>query len=352
VHPAFSRSEEYNKVPLQAPDLRRRVRLSARRLESWFARHQRPLPWRREYEPYHVWLSEVMLQQTRMEVVLPYFERFLARFPTIAALAAASDDDVTSAWSGLGYYRRARMLRAGAVAVMSRFGGNLPASVDELLTIPGIGRYTAGAIASIAFDAHEPIVDGNVTRVVARLFGDDDDPWGHAEALVEASKSPRVLNQALMELGALICTPRNPTCLICPLNKQCVALATGCIDELPRPKEKKATRELNIALYLIRDRRGRVLMRRESGPLMNDLYHLPHGDTSLLTGPPLDATPGQLLGTFRHTVTTRKIEFTVYTAEARGIRGRKDYEWIDVSEMSEVPHPSYVTKALRLAQGS
>ena len=300
--------------------------------------------------PYHVWLSEVMLQQTRMEVVLPYFERFLARFPTIAALAAASDDDVTSAWSGLGYYRRARMLRAGALAVMDRFGGQLPASVEELLTIPGIGRYTAGAIASIAFDAPAPIVDGNVTRVVARLFGDDHDPWNHAEGLVQASKSPRALNQALMELGALICTPRNPTCLICPLSKQCVALATGRVGELPRPKEKKATRELNIALYLIRDRRGRVLMRRESGPLMNDLYHLPHGDTSLLAGPPLDATPRQLLGTFRHTVTTRKIEFTVYTADARGLRGSKDYEWIDVGDMSEVPHPSYVTKALRLAR--
>jgi A/G-specific adenine glycosylase len=298
-----------------------------------------------------------MLQQTRMEVVLPYFERFLARFPTVAALAAASDDDVTSAWSGLGYYRRARMLRAGAVAVMEHFGGDLPTSVEELLTIPGIGRYTAGAIASIAFDARAPIVDGNVTRVVARLFGDDDHPWERAEALVQACESPRALNQALMELGALICTPRNPSCLVCPLRAQCVAVATGHIDELPRPKAKKATRELNIALYLIRDRRGRVLMRRESGPLMNDLYHLPHGDTSLLTGKPLNATPRQLLGTFRHTVTTRKIEFTVYTADARGIRGsadykKGDYEWIDVSEMSAVPHPSYVKKALRLAQGS
>jgi A/G-specific adenine glycosylase len=291
-----------------------------------------------------------MLQQTRMEVVLPYFERFLARFPTIVSLAAATDDDVTSAWSGLGYYRRARMLRAGAVAVMERFGGVLPTTVDELLTIPGIGRYTAGAIASIAFDARAPIVDGNVTRVVARLFGNDDDPWGKAEALVEECKSPRVLNQGLMELGALICTPRNPTCLVCPLREQCVALATGRVDELPRPKEKKATRELSIALYLIRDRRGRVLMRREAGPLMRDLYHLPHGDTSLLTGAPLDAVPGRLLGTFRHTVTTRKIEFTVYAADARGIRGRKDYEWIDVSTMSDVPHPSYVKKALHLLQ--
>jgi A/G-specific adenine glycosylase len=289
-----------------------------------------------------------MLQQTRMEVVLPYFGRFLARFPTLATLATATDDDVTAAWSGLGYYRRARMLRDGAAAVMARFGGVIPRTVDELLTIPGIGRYTAGAIASIASDVRAPIVDGNVARVVARLFGDDGDAWGRAEGLVETCQSPRMLNQSLMELGALICTPRNPACLLCPVRKECVALATGRVDELPRPKEKKATRELQIALYLIRDRRGRVLMRRESGPLMNDLYHLPHGDTSLLTGQPLDPPSRELLGTFRHTVTTRKIEFSVYTADARRPHG---YEWIDPARLGEVPHPSYVKKALAFAKG-
>lgn len=289
-----------------------------------------------------------MLQQTRMEVVLPYFERFLERFPTLATLAAATDDDVTAAWSGLGYYRRARMLRAGAEAVMERFRGVVPRTVGELLTIPGIGRYTAGAIASIAFDARAPIVDGNVARVVARLFGDDDEPWGRAEGLAGACKSPRMLNQSLMELGAMICTPRNPSCLICPVRGECVAVATGRVDELPRPKEKKATRELNIALYLIRDRKGRVLMRRESGPLMNDLYHLPHGDTSLLTGQPLAPARRELLGTFRHTVTTRKIEFTVYSADARRTHG---YEWIDPARLAEVPHPSYVKKALAFGKG-
>jgi A/G-specific adenine glycosylase len=325
------------------------LRGTCRSLERWFARHQRPLPWRDSYEPYHVWLSEVMLQQTRMEVVLPYFDRFLARFPSMAALAAASDDEVTAAWSGLGYYRRARMLRAGAVAVMDRFGGALPTTVDELLTIPGIGRYTAGAIASIAFDVRAPIVDGNVARVVARLFGDDDDAWPRADALVRACKSPRALNQGLMELGALICTPRKPACLVCPLRERCVALATGRVDELPRAKEKAAPRELQVALYLIRDRRGRVLMRRESGPLMNDLYHLPHGDTSLLTGRPLTATAQKLLGKFRHTITTRKIEFSVYAAEAR-VRAGREYRWIDPAEMGEVPHASYVAKALRLAR--
>lgn len=329
---------------MQAPDLRRKTR----KLEHWFARHRRQLPWREGYEPYHVWVSEVMLQQTRMEVVLPYFDRFLGRFPTVAALAEATDDEVAAAWSGLGYYRRARMLRAGAVVVMERYGGVVPSTVEELLTIPGIGRYTAGAIASIAFDVRAPIVDGNVARVVARLFGDDDDAWPRAEGLVAVCKSPRMLNQALMELGALICTPRNPACLLCPVRSECVAVATGRVDELPRPKEKKATRELRIALYLIRDRHGRVLMRRESGPLMNDLYHLPHGDTSLLTGGSLTATPRDLLGTFRHTVTTRKIEFALYAAEAK-VRAGGEYEWIDPLAMEDVPHPSYVAKALAIA---
>jgi len=321
-----------------------------KKIESWFARHQRALPWREGYDPYHVWVSEVMLQQTRMEVVVPYFERFLTRFPTIADLAEATDHDVTAAWSGLGYYRRARMLRDGAAAVMNRFGGILPATVDELLTIPGIGRYTAGAIASIAYRQRTPIVDGNVGRVVARLFADEPrDYWKRAEALVAGSLSPRDLNQGLMELGALICKPKTPLCLLCPVRDDCVAHATGRIDELPRPRAKKETRSMRIALYVVKDTRGRVLMQRESGPLMHGMYHLPHGDTSLLAGRPLDATPGDLLGSFRHTVTNRKIEFAVYTAELQRIRdGTGDYEWIDPAQLDDVPHPSYVRKALGL----
>ena len=285
-----------------------------------------------------------MLQQTRMEVVLPYFARFVARFPDLASLARATDDDVTTAWSGLGYYRRAKMLRAGASAVMEDFGGVIPSRVEELRTIPGIGRYTAGAIASVAFDQHAPIVDGNVARVLSRLFAHEGDPWVLAEALVRASRSPRALNQGLMELGALICKPRNPACLVCPVHEACVARATGRIDELPPPKPKKATRELRIPLFVIRDRHGRVLMRRASGTLMDAMYHLPHGDTSLLAGEPFIAESCELLGSFRHTVTTRKIEFVVYAARV----GRRPagYEWI--AEVDEVPHPSYVRKALGL----
>ncbi len=293
-----------------------------------------------------------MLQQTRMEVVVPYFERFVRRFPTLAHLAAATDHDVMAAWSGLGYYRRARMLRAGAADVVERFGGRIPSTVEELMTIPGIGRYTAGAIASIGFDAHTPIVDGNVSRVVSRVFAIDSNPeyWRHAEMLASSARSPRALNQGLMEIGALVCKPRNPSCLPCPLRDDCVALATGRIDELPPPKPRKTTRELRIPLFLIVDRRGRVLMRREAGALMHAMYHLPHGDTSLLPGRPLEATPRDLLGSFRHTITNRKIEFAVYTADTRGrIRESADeYQWIDPEAIDEVPHPSYVKKALHI----
>lgn len=301
-----------------------------------------------------------MLQQTRMEVVLPYFARFIRRFPTLTACARAAEEEVLAAWSGLGYYRRAKMLRAGAIEVLERFGGVVPSTVEELLTIPGIGRYTAGAIASVAWNQHAPIVDGNVARILSRLFLIDEaagspalmrGAWTAEERLVAACETPRDFNQGLMECGALICTPRKPSCEICPLRKQCAAFAAERVHELPRPKEKKATRELRIPLYLVRDLSGRVLMRREDGPLMNAMYHLPHGDTSLLTGRPIDANRGELLGTFRHTVTDRRITFEVYAADLpRRIRERPDeYAWIEPAKLGEVPHPSYVAKALRLS---
>ena len=306
------------------------------------------MPWREAYDPYEVWVSEVMLQQTRMEVVLGYFERFMTRFPTIKRLASSSVDDVLAMWSGLGYYRRARMLHEGAVAVAKR--GSMPATLDELMTIPGIGRYTAGAIASIAFQQRAPIVDGNVRRVLARITGTEDDPWGYASAFVEACDDPRMLNQGLMELGALICTPRNPSCDACPVHSRCVAYQTDRVDELPRPKAKPQTRELRIPLYLVTDRRGRVLMRREHGRLMNAMLHLPHGDSSLFGAKPLEVARTRLVGTFRHTVTNRRITFALFEAELAGaLHDDDEYEWIDVTKLRIHAHPSYVTKALKLS---
>ena len=318
-------------------------------MESWFAKHQRSLAWRATYDPYHVWVSEVMAQQTRMEVVVAYFDRFIARFPSIASLAKATEDDVVTLWSGLGYYRRARMLHEGAIDVMKRFGGSLPRSVEELMSIPGVGRYTAGAIASIAFDERAPIVDGNVARVLARLYGEED-PWRHAERLVNACKSPRHFNQGLMEIGALICTPRNARCGECPLRSKCVARATDRVEELPAKKNKAATREMHVDLYLITDRKGRILMRRERGRLMNALFHLPHGDISLLTGKPLKVRNAKSIGTYRHTITTRRITFEVFVAQWGGGALAAAYSWIDPSDLKSIPHPSYVAKALRLAR--
>jgi A/G-specific adenine glycosylase len=296
-----------------------------------------------------------MLQQTRMEVVLRYFGRFLERFPDVASLANASDRSVLAAWSGLGYYRRARMLRDGARHVVET-GKTIPHGVEELSKIPGIGRYTAGAIASIAYNGRAAIVDGNVARILSRLAGIDEPlgspalmraAWTESERLVEACDRPRDFNQGLMEIGALVCKPRNPECGSCPLRRNCYAYANQRTESLPRSKEKAATREMNVALYIVRDHRGRVLMRRESGALMTAMMHLPHGDTSLLSGAPLRIKASKLLGSFRHTITNRRVAFSVFSGQLHdGIRDGDEYEWIDPSRLSDVPHPSYVAKAL------
>jgi A/G-specific adenine glycosylase len=355
VHlPKPHRSEYYNTSTLPAPA--RRITLA---VEKWFARHQRPLPWRVTYDPWLVWVSEVMLQQTRMEVVLRYYGKFVGRFPTVASLAASTEDEVLSAWSGLGYYRRARMLRDGAREVEARFGGQIPATVEELRTISGIGRYTAGAIASIAFGKHAPIVDGNVARIVSRLSAIAAPvaspelmraAWIEEEHLVAACRSPREFNQGLMEIGALICKPAAPLCEACPLTAHCIAFRTDRQTTLPLPKPKPETVSLVVPLYLITDDEQRVLMRRERGKLMTSMFHLPHGDTGLIPAPPLAVRRGRLLGAFRHTVTTRKIRFELFAADAvLAIRDGGDYAWVHPDEVDKVPHPSYVDKALAIA---
>ena len=328
------------------------------RTQSWFRKHQRDLPWRRSYDPYSVWVSEVMLQQTRMEVVLAYYDRFLERFPSLDRLAEATADEVTAAWSGLGYYRRARMLREGALDVRDRFCGRLPEDLESLQSIAGIGRYTAGAIASIAFEQRAPIVDGNVARIVSRLFGIDEpvgspalmrEAWIHSERLVRTCSSPRDFNQGLMEIGALICRPSRPHCARCPLTPDCVAFRTGRTEELPATKAKPKSRELRVALYLVRDRRGRVLMRRERGPLMGDLFHLPHGDRSLLTGAPLSVKESELIGSFRHTITNRRVTFDILSTVLLRKPRASQYKWVDPNQIDDIPHSGYVKKALRLA---
>jgi A/G-specific adenine glycosylase len=296
-----------------------------------------------------------MLQQTQMDVVLRYIPAFLARFPDLQSLAASSQEEVLAAWSGMGYYRRARMLHSGARFVSQHRDGIIPRSTESLLEIEGIGRYTAGAIASIAFDERAAIVDGNVARVMSRLYAIGEATgsaalmraaWKKSDELVKTCRSPRNLNQGLMELGALICRPVNPSCDRCPVRRQCATRS----DTLPLPKQKVETRALNIALLVITDRRGRVLMRRESGALMQSMLHLPHDNGSLFDARPLRAALSDAMGSFRHTITNRRVVFTVHAARLKERIG-SDYAWIDRRELAKFPHPSYVRKALGLAFG-
>src|SRR3954451_9258496 len=227
-------------------------------LLAFYDAHARDLPWRRTRDPYAIWVSEIMLQQTRVQTVIPYWERWMARFPTVSALAGAELDDVLAAWAGLGYYSRARNLHAGARAVDARFGGALPSRASELREVPGIGPYTAGAIASIAFGERAPLVDGNVARVLARVFAIEHDIkstaggkalWataGELMAALPAATAPGDLNQGLMELGATICAAAQPRCLVCPLVSDCSAVRTGRQDELPVVAARKRASELPL----------------------------------------------------------------------------------------------------------
>lgn len=244
-------------------------------LLRWYRRAKRDLPWRRTSDPYAIWVSESMLQQTTVAAVIPYWNRFLERFPTLKSLAAAREDDVLAAWSGLGYYRRARALREGAIAVMEQHRGRVPQRLDELIALPGIGRYTAGAIASVAFDVAAPVVDGNVKRVFSRLFAMrgrasaalEKRHWSIAEELVEGP-APGDWNQAVMELGATVCTPREPSCAACPLNRWCRAYALGKPTAFPARQPTAPVRIVPTAVAWI-ERDGRVLLQRRhiDGPL-------------------------------------------------------------------------------------
>jgi A/G-specific adenine glycosylase len=231
--------------PLSAAE-KRRVRAA---LLRWYRANRRDLPWRRTRDPYRIWLSEILLQQTRVETGLPYYERFVAAFPTVADLAAAPLDRVLKLWDGLGYYTRARNLHRAARLVVHERGGVLPRTAEQWQQLPGIGRYTAGAIASIAFDAAVPVVDGNVKRVFARVFCIErciDAPaiqtelWRIAADLLPPT-APGDFNQSLMELGARLCTPRKPRCADCPIRRCCAAHAAGAQDRLPRRRPKKRT---------------------------------------------------------------------------------------------------------------
>lgn len=242
-----------------------------RSLLAWYRKHGRDLPWRRTRDAYRIWISEIMLQQTTVAAVIPYFERFLNRFPTIHELADAGEQDVLRLWEGLGYYSRARNIHKAAKVVVEQHGGVFPRTAEELQRLPGVGRYTAGAIASFAFDTAAPIVEANTLRLYCRLLGFDGDPrakagqsllWTFAERVLP-KKAPGELNQALMELGGTICAVKDPACSACPVKRCCRAFADGTIASIPRPKTRPKITELTHVNVIVR-KQGTVLLRQHS----------------------------------------------------------------------------------------
>jgi len=257
-------------------------------LEDWYLREQRRLPFRVGKNAYATWVSEVMLQQTQVKTVVPYFERWMAEFPTVQALAAATEKQVLALWQGLGYYSRGRNLHVAAKRILAEYSGTLPQDPALLLKLPGIGRYTAGAIASIAYDVPAPILDGNVIRVLSRLDARRGDPhkrensaalWDRARQLVEKSHPAR-FNQALMELGALVCTPKHPTCTLCPVLRHCIAGTQGLAEQLPELAKRPKTQKRHVTL-LFATRHGKVLLRQqpEGSTHWEKLYVLPYVET-------------------------------------------------------------------------
>lgn len=339
------------------------------RLLLWYRRNRRDLPWRRLRDPYAVWVSEVMLQQTRAAAVAPRFDRFLRAFPDVAALASAPEEAVLAAWSGLGYYRRARALRDGARAVMERFGGEVPADAAALRSLPGVGRYTAGAIASIAFGLEQPALDGNVRRVLSRILGrsaggpaGERELWRAAGDLVRGP-DPGDLNQALMDLGATVCLPRAPRCRGCPARRACKARAAGRPEDLPAPHPRKPPVAIRVAVGIV-ERRGLVLLeRRGNGSPFRGDWDLP----AVEIGPEEDAgprlraemesrhglavRPGRDPARARHAILDRRLAIEAF--RCRLVAGPKAHaaasRWVPLAELDGVAVSGATRKILRAA---
>jgi len=368
---------------------RRELAAFRKQLLGWFRQYQRDLPWRRTKDPYRIWLSEIMLQQTRVAAVIPYYERFLERFPDVHALAVAPQEEVLRLWSGLGYYSRARNLQRAAQEIVAKHDGVFPRTEKEALALPGIGSYTAAAILSIAYGAKHAVVDGNVARVLARIFAVHGDlreakRWQSlqksADALL-APESPSDWNQAMMELGATLCTPRSPQCLLCPVTQFCQARKLGIADTLPARRKKRASENIVLAAAVLLDPRGRTLLlppptaskvktsHGQVSVLVSKLWHFP--TIAVRTDPAaelrthlheilpasISKQPLQLesLPTARHAVTYRAITlrpFRVSVAQLPRVAGAKIIPLTDVASPSAHAISNLTRKAARAALAS
>jgi len=330
-----------------------------RRLLSWFAKNARDLPWRRSRDPYAIWVSEIMLQQTQVASVVPYFEAFLRAFPDIAALARADEQCVLRLWEGLGYYRRARHLHQAARLIMERHGGVFPADPAQVQKLPGLGRYTVGAVLSQAFDQRLPIVEANSRRVLCRLLGLQAPPvqvesqlWQEAETFLPARRVGD-FNQALMELGALICTPAHPDCQRCPLHRHCAARQRGLQDVIPVPAKKPAVVAIDEVAVVVHRGPHLLLMQRPERGRWANLWEFPHGPLEAgechaqaahrllraLAG--LRATVVADVATVRHAVTHHRITMTCLAARYQAGRVRSDFYqqglWLPVERLKAFP---------------
>ena len=319
-----------------------------RRLLTWYSEQKRDLPWRKTSDPYRIWVSEIMLQQTRVSAVIPYYERFLERFPDAASLAAAPEDELLAAWSGLGYYSRARNLQKAARQIVEN--GAFPSDYKAIRALAGVGDYTAAAVGSIAFGLPHVVLDGNVLRVMSRLGNDPSDITEtatrsrlreQAQNLLDATR-PGEFNQALMELGATVCLPKKPLCLLCPLRKHCEAQRAGTQESLPVKRKRGATHRAQRTVLLI-EKNGRLLLRRRppDAAKLAGFWELPQADEVPAAKSVSEA------GSFRHSITNHVYEFHVRTAKvARAPRG---FQWVERSSLSELPLSTVARKALACA---
>lgn len=330
-------------------------------LLAWYRLNGRTLPWRGSRDPYAIWVSEIMLQQTRVETVIPYFDRWMERFPTVESLALANEQEVLQVWEGLGYYSRGRCLHKSARMVVEKFNGTLPHSGRELESLPGIGRYTAGAIASIAFGLDEPALDGNIRRVLARLFSmrlparspaGEKKLWQLARQCLPKNQAGD-FNQALMDLGASICTPQKPACLVCPLNRQCQALAEGLQEELPLLAARLPVPHYTVTAAVIQRANTVLIARRPSHGLLGGLWEFPGGKLE-----PAETLPEGLqreireelaseievrepFGVYRHAFTHFKITLhaflcTLENGEPRAIEA-SEIAWVEPARLKDYP---------------